>query len=128
MNGYYNQQYGYGGPANGYYGQPQASGAIQQPTPSVILGKFVSSFGDIRPNDVPMDGSIGVFPANDRSCIVTKSWTADGRIETVRYIRQEENPEEQKEDISATILERLEKIEKSLNKALKGSTATKKEE
>lgn len=116
------------GPGFGTYGQQQPYQAQQ---PSVILGRFVSSPGDIRPNDVPMDGSIGVFPANDMSCIVTKAWNSDGRIVTARYVRQEDVPEPQqkqaKDEFSTTVLDRLDKIEKSLNKLTKGS-ASKKEE
>lgn len=39
----------------------------------------------ITANDVPMDGSVAIFPKQDMSEIYTKSWNADGTIRTVVY-------------------------------------------
>ncbi len=57
-----------------------------QPQQQVGLnGKVVQAVEQITANDVPMDGSIAVFPKQDMSEIYTKSWNADGTIRTIVY-------------------------------------------
>lgn len=57
-----------------------------QPQQQVGLnGKVVQAVEQITANDVPMDGSVAVFPKQDMSEIYTKSWNADGTIRTVVY-------------------------------------------
>lgn len=92
MNGYFPQ-----------YGRPFA--------PMTIPGRVVRTEGEITPNEVPMDGSVSLFPAADYSCITAKSWQPDGTIATVRYV-PEAVPEE---DPLAPIVARLEAIEKRLD-------------
>lgn len=57
-----------------------------QPQQQVGLnGKVVQAVEQITANDVPMDGSIAIFPKQDMSEIYTKSWNADGTIRTIVY-------------------------------------------
>lgn len=57
-----------------------------QPQQQVGLnGKVVQAVEQITANDVPMDGSVAVFPKQDMSEIYTKSWNADGTIRTIVY-------------------------------------------
>ena len=101
---------------NGYYP------AYNQPfAPRTIPGRIVRSEGEITPNEVPMDGSVSLFPAADYSCITAKSWQPDGTIATVRYV-PEAAP---KEDPLAPIVARLDAIEKRLDTPKR--TARKKE-
>lgn len=54
-----------------------------------IPGRAISNPQEIRPNEVPMDGTAGLFPMSDYSCIYVKAWGADGNIQTVRYVPEQ---------------------------------------
>lgn len=41
---------------------------------------------EIAPNDVPMDGTVSLFPTEDYSCIFAKHWNKDGKITTTKYV------------------------------------------
>lgn len=104
-----------------------AYGQVSQPVvQSSISGKFVSSVSEIKPNDVPMDGSMGIFPQQDGSCIYARAWGNDGTISTVRYV-----PETQPEPVDTfrdDVLSRLEKIEAAVTKSSTRRPAAKKDE
>jgi hypothetical protein len=59
--------------------------SIQPQQQAGLSGKFVQAVEQITANDVPMDGSVAVFPKQDMSEIYTKSWNADGTIRTIVY-------------------------------------------
>lgn len=82
-----------------------------------ISGKVVSNVEEIKPNEVPMDGSISLFPLNDYTAIYAKQWSTDGLINTVRYIpdTSQYSGAKTQTDINAIILERLDAIEKKLD-------------
>lgn len=61
--------------------QPQP--VMQQPVG--LAGRFVQSAEQVVANDVPMDGSVAVFPKQDMSEIYAKQWSSDGTIQTVVY-------------------------------------------
>lgn len=48
---------------------PQVQPMQMQPSYSVIPGRIVNTPDEIRPNEVPNDGSIAVFPLNDGSAV-----------------------------------------------------------
>lgn len=75
--------------------------------------KFINSPDDIVPGDVPMDGSMAFFVMNDNSGIFGKCWDQSGRLQTVRFSREELSapPIPQSNDIS----DRLDRIESNLN-------------
>lgn len=56
-----------------------------QASPSVC-GRVISNPDSIAPQEVPMDGSISVFPMQDNSAIFVKRWNADGTIKTIKFI------------------------------------------
>lgn len=58
------------------------------PGPQVppLLGKWVHSFDEIKPMDVPMDGSICFFPQTDYTCLYAMQWSNDGKIMAYRFI------------------------------------------
>lgn len=59
--------------------------SIQPQQQAGLNGKVVQAVEQITANDVPMDGSVAVFPKQDMSEIYTKSWNADGTIRTIVY-------------------------------------------
>lgn len=71
----------YPNPANYYPGQAGRS---------VLPGRTVSKVEDIAVGEVPQDGSIGLFPQTDGSCIWAKSWTGDGNIRTMKFVPAQE--------------------------------------
>lgn len=91
-----------------------------QPTRYVIPGKPITSEKEITVQDVPNDGSLGVFPFTDGSGIITKAWNNKGSIDTKLYV--ELKPSQQEESTQSTavdfgpIFERLDRIEKKLNR------------
>lgn len=103
----------------GFSGNTENIGAQSQqvPTQSSILGRIVNNPKDIMPKDVPMDGSISIFPISDLSAIFVKGWNENGRMITLRYIvdpdfqdTYSDHVNEQQRDI----LRRLENLEKSI--------------
>ena len=48
---------------------------------------------DIPPNDVPMDGTVSLFPTEDYSCIFAKQWNKDGKITTTKFVPVPEDEE-----------------------------------
>lgn len=122
----YGMPYGYG-TATGFPGQPYQNipNAVpnfqpqppiqQQPQRPVISGRTVASEGEIRPNEIPMDGSISLFPLSDYSAVFAKQWKADGLIHTVKFIPAPSEPApEPEKSFNETILERFDRIEKML--------------
>ena len=85
--------YGYGGNQFGTYGQTMYQPMVQQYQPVQIpqaprpqmQGRTVASADEITVQEVPTDGTMGWFPAQDGSCVWGKRWTPDGSIVTVRY-------------------------------------------
>lgn len=59
--------------------------SIQPQQQAGLNRKVVQAVEQITANDVPMDGSVAVFPKQDMSEIYTKSWNADGTIRTIVY-------------------------------------------
>lgn len=60
--------------------------------PNYISSRMIKSLDEITPQEVPMDGSVSLFPMEDYSCVYAKAWNRDGTIRTVKYI-----PEKQEE-------------------------------
>lgn len=104
------------------YPTPQVQ-PMYRPLPQnypVIVGKMVGGLNDIRPNEVPNDGSISVFPQSDGACIYVKYLSGDGRINTVKYVAEtQELPnvnQNGSNDQLEAIRERLTNIEKMLSR------------
>lgn len=56
-----------------------------QTAPQGLHGRLVNGVQDITINDLPSDGSMGVFPAADGSAIYVRSWNGDGTTRTTEY-------------------------------------------
>lgn len=100
---------------------PQVQPMQMQPSYSVIPGRIVNTPDEIRPNEVPNDGSIAVFPLNDGSAVYLKYFTGEGRINTVKFTL--ETPETVTGDIPANqnegyaaIKQQLDEIKKMIAK------------
>jgi len=117
--GYYPQQQTY---PNTYGSQPQTQTYQQQnrpiQPPQVIPGKYINNERDILAMDVPTDGSIAFFIQNDLQKIYAKTWGGDGNIHQNVYVRVTDtaNPQQEENPIFASIIERLDNIEKCLKK------------
>lgn len=92
--------------------------STQNTTPqqkSTVFGKVVADESQITPNDVPMDGTIAIFPLQDYSKIIAKQWTANGTIQTLIYIPEQtqasNTPKTTLDDVMSHMDERLDQIE-----------------
>lgn len=66
--------------------QPQIPQAPQF-VPVQIHGHTIKDEAtEVPPNDIPMDGTVSLFPTEDYSCIFAKHWNKDGKITTTKYI------------------------------------------
>lgn len=86
-----------------------------------IPGRIVTSIEEIRPNEVPSDGTVSLFLKNDYTAIYAKAVNAQGTIDTVEYIpkpqeKQANSPETTTSVDFSEITERLDKIEKMIAK------------
>ena len=105
-------------------GYPSSTGSTQfpmnQPNPffnqsnrfQSIPGRLVNNLDEITPQEVPMDGSVSLFPQNDYSAIYAKTWTKDGTIATVKFIPEQPQMEPQKSPLE----ERLDRIDQRFDK------------
>lgn len=113
------------------YVQPQqAYSPPIQPQFVGLNGRIVDDEGDIKPNEIPMDGSISLFPAKDFSCIYVKKWGSDGKLYPYKFVPERtEEPSKQEEtgDI-VRIKEQLNRIEKLLTRSPKPKNYRKEDE
>lgn len=95
--------------------QPNQQGFIPQ-----IPARMVNSIEEIRPNEVPQDGSIALFMRGDFKEIYAKARNnQNGLIDNVTYVPLIQQNEPQIEDKSQnweTIFERLDRIENKVDK------------
>lgn len=99
----------------------------QMQMPVSLNGKIVPSVEVITANDVPMDGSVAVFPKQDMSEIYVKFWENNGTIRTIVFKPiLEQNPtnlsqtaEKLKFDLSdeatTAFMQRFDSLEKQIN-------------
>lgn len=109
---------------------PQTGGYMagnQQPNRfQFIPGRLVNNLDEITPQEVPMDGSVSLFPQNDYSAIYAKTWTKDGTIATVKFIPEQpatgapqKSPIEERLDRIDQRFDHLEKMLSNRNKPRK---------
>lgn len=108
--------------------QSASYGGYSQPAPpptvrSYIYGRPVGTPNAITPQEVPMDGTIALFPMQDLSCVYAKTWGADGTIKTMRFVpepvndpQNEGQTESSMDALFASLNQRLDKIEKMLTR------------
>lgn len=76
------------------------------PRPTYLPGRVVNSPDDIRASEIPMDGTVAVFPASDYSYVVLKAWNSNGSIQTEIY--QHVNPNAEKQEDPKSNSDRME--------------------
>lgn len=115
-------------PQNGYAIplQTYQNSYVQQPSRfQSIPGRLVNNLDEITPQEVPMDGSVSLFPQNDYSAIYAKTWTKDGTIATVKFVPEQPHMEPQKSPLEERLdridqrFDRLEKMLSNRNKSRK---------
>lgn len=93
----YPQQYP-GVPVPGYGGWQQpnqpATSYSTSAQPRFMVGRTVNSPEEITAADVPMDGSVRLFPTGDGSAIYRKEWDGNGHLNTVRYVPEPITPQQ----------------------------------
>lgn len=107
-------------PNNGYRNAwGNQNGFITRPNYQVLSGRVINNSNDITPQEVPMDGSVSLFPQQDYSCIYAKTWTKEGTIATMKFVpEQPVTTEPQKSPIEERfdkIDQRFDKLEKMLS-------------
>lgn len=91
---------------------------VQQNT-STIFGRLVIDENEITPNEIPMDGSIALFPKSDYTCVYAKQRDRNDVIQTVMYVPAAPKDEPEQIDVNGefeSIKERLDRIEERLNR------------
>ena len=95
-----NNNYGasYAAQTGGYMAGNQTPNLYQNQLNRIqsIPGRLVNNLDEITPQEVPMDGSVSLFPQADYSAIYAKTWTKDGTIATVKFIPEQPQMEPQK--------------------------------
>lgn len=101
------------------FGQQNGQMMQQSVSQAPFVGRYVNDISDIMPNEVPMDGRVGIFPTKDLNTIYLKCWNAEGRIITFPYIldqSQNLNAEQSQTDLTQSdILKRLDQLEKQIS-------------
>lgn len=98
-----------------------------------IFGRVISTESEITPNEVPMDGTIALFPLSDFSVVIAKQWSQDGTIKTVRFVPEIQTSEPETPttmsitELAQSIDERFNKIESMIKYRNGGKTYQKKE-
>lgn len=108
-------------PNNGYRNAwGNQNGFMTRPAYQVLPGRVVNNSDEITPQEVPMDGSVSLFPQQDYSCIYAKTWTKEGAIATMKFVPEQpqtatgqKSPLEERLD---RIDQRLEALDKKLNR------------
>lgn len=101
---------------------------MQPPQSYIPLnGRVVQHPDDILPKEVPMDGTVSLFPLNDYSAIIAKMWTNDGRLIPIKYIPEPEvlpqqpNTQNRSSESNASneqmrlVLEKLDRLDEAMN-------------
>lgn len=92
-------------------------GGVPMNRPRTIPGRMIYSPDEIMPQEVPMDGSVSLFPMHDWSCVYGKWWTSNGQIQTVKFVLEKPKKEINESAASlADISDRLTKVERYLFK------------
>lgn len=98
---------------------PQSQGptlqSINQGQVTPVFGKWVDSPNEIAPRDVPMDGTIALFPSRKGDVIYAKAWDSNGSIATIEFHPVQDSSGPATSSEFDTIMEKLNRIEERLN-------------
>ena len=93
-----------------------------------MTGRTVRSAQDVTPQEVPMDGTLALFPLADGTAIIGKRWTPEGTISEVRYVPEVPEPRQEAPSFESTVLDRLSGIERAIADMTPKRTARKSKE
>lgn len=79
--------------------QPQQPQQQRKP----LVGHYVASDSEILPSDIPMDGSMGIFPAQDGSCIYVRQIGGDFKMHQTKFVPEKAEPEASAPDIQSVM-------------------------
>lgn len=83
----------------------------------MIPARMTTGLDDIRPNEVPSDGTVSLFMQSDYSAVYAKAVNAQGTIDTVRYVPERPPQAEQPKQVDISDIDkRLERMEKMISK------------
>lgn len=51
-----------------------------------IPGRMIHDIQEVRPNEVPNNGTVAIFPKDDMSCVYVKYLSNVGKIETMTFV------------------------------------------
>lgn len=111
------------------WSQPQMQNQQQfgRPVPSSIPGRIIQNPMEITPEEVPMNGTVSLFPSTDYSYIIAKQWNQNGTIDTLRFVPEPQvvNQETATEldPFKKEVIDRLDKLENLLSPAENTSNA-----
>lgn len=97
-------------PSVPYASQPM----LQRP---VIPGRVVNDPSNITPQEVPMDGSVSLFPQTDYSKIYAKAWDSNGNLQTMIFVPEIPTTvqPDQNSSIINELMKKIEYIEKQVS-------------
>lgn len=79
-----------------------------------ILGRMISNPKEITPQEIPMDGSISLFPMQDGSAVYGKFWDSNGQINTIRFVPDNIADADPEPDPFDKINKRFDELEKMI--------------
>ena len=92
---------------------------FQRPSvPSMLPGRQVANADEITPQEVPMDGSVSLFPQQDYSCIYAKTWTKEGTIATMKFVPEQPQAATEQKSSLEECLDRIDQKLEALDKKL----------
>lgn len=97
---------------------PNQNGGMR---PGIIYGRIVNDPNEITANEIPMDGSVSLFPTSDYSKIYVKAWNGNGLITTKTFVLEEpsttQNIAPEADSFQTEMRARLDNIEKMLSRS-----------
>ena len=86
----------------------------QPQTYQVLPGRMINNPDDVKPNEVPNDGSFGIFPMADNSAVYLKGWTSNGTIQTLKFVQAVETTTAQQPQNMIDLSEEISQIKETL--------------
>lgn len=100
--------------------QQQMTGNIRGAS-TFIPGRFVMNEDEISGQEVPMDGTLCLFPRSDFKAIYARQWTAQG-LAAIRYV-PEQAPQNQPSSVVDLdgVYQRMDELESKIDKLISKS-------
>lgn len=102
--------------------QSQSMQPTPQQMPMGVPGRWVNDLNEIKPGEVPMDGTICFFPKTDYSKIYAKVWDQNGKLQDFVFVPEVPVPSEpapaQTDERIDKMMEELGSMREQLSKIL----------